>query len=395
MRVFVAGTGIICATGNNVQETLLSFRDHRSGIAPLKNLKTRHAGSLPVGQVKLSNEELANLSGLDPALSRTILLGGAAAIQALAGIRDQLPRYRSGLISAGTVAGMDITEEFAINYFKIQAYDSIGSIINHDCGKGTDIIAKLLGVNAYVSTISTACSSSANSIMQAARLIKQNKLDLVIAGGCDALCRFTINGFNSLMILDQQQCKPFDKNRNGLNLGEGAAFLLLISEKLADTGDFSIIAELTGYCNANDAFHATALSPNGEGPVRAMQGALKMAAIKPSEISYINMHGTGTVNNDQSEAVAVSHVFSGDVPAFSSTKSFTGHTLAASGAVEAVFCSQAIHGQQLFPNFNFNEVMPEVPLKPETSMRAASVKHVLSNSFGFGGNCSSLIFTAC
>jgi 3-oxoacyl-[acyl-carrier-protein] synthase-1 len=227
--------------------------------------------------------------------------------------------------------------------------------------------------------------------MYGARLIKAGMLDVAICGGTDALTRFTINGFNSLKNTDQQPCRPFDADRNGLNLGEAAAFLVLVSEKLNPA---HVLAELSGYCNFNEAFHPTAPSPEGDGAYQAMNGAIRMAGIEPSAVSYINVHGTATLNNDLSEGMAMKRLFGNTPPAFSSTKPYTGHTLAAAGAVEAVFSLLSLQNGEIFPSLNFTTPMPELDLTPATNwQQEVSIQHVLSNSFGFGGNNASLLFS--
>ncbi|HTD42434.1 MAG TPA: beta-ketoacyl-[acyl-carrier-protein] synthase family protein, partial [Mucilaginibacter sp.] len=242
--------------------------------------------------------------------------------------------------------------------------------------------------------ISTACSSSANAIMYGARLIKHNILDVVIAGGTDALTRFTLNGFNTLLILDEQFCQPFDENRRGLNLGEGAGYVVLVSERVAAALKKDPYCSISGYCNFNDAYHQTASSPDGDGPYGAMLGAMKMASLQPKDIDYINLHGTGTSNNDSSEGAAIKRLFDPHYPKMSSTKSFTGHTLGASAGIEAVFSVMAIREGMVYPNLRLQTPMSELPFVPEaTFSRYPKLKNVLSNSFGFGGNCTSLIFS--
>jgi len=217
-------------------------------------------------------------------------------------------------------------------------------------------------------------------------------LNQVIVGGTDALSRFTLNGFNTLMILDRNHCRPFDATRTGLNLGEGAAFLVLETEESANTAGRKIIARLAGYGNANDANHQTATSDDGDGPFLSMQKALKVADLKPEEIDYVNVHGTGTGNNDVTEGKALIRLFGNNIPPFSSTKAFTGHTLGAAGVVESVFSILALQHQVVFPNVNFKEVIPEINLKPVTEIRHQEINYVMTNSFGFGGNDSSVIF---
>src|SRR6202000_2224119 len=191
-------------------------------------------------------------------------------------------------------------------------------------------VADLLGLRHYRTTISTACSSSANAIGFAARLIRHGLLDVVVAGGTDALTKFTLNGFNSLMILDRAWCKPFDNERQGLNLGEGAGYLVLVSHAVALALPAADCV-LSGYANANDAYHQTASSPDGRGSWLAMKTALERSGLQPDDIDYINLHGTRTQDNNLAEGTAIRRLFDPVYPRMSSTKSFTGHTLGASG----------------------------------------------------------------
>jgi 3-oxoacyl-[acyl-carrier-protein] synthase-1 len=227
-----------------------------------------------------------------------------------------------------------------------------------------------------------------------AELIKHGQLDRVVCGGSDVLSKFTLNGFNSLMILDKRTMHPFDATRGGVNLGEGAAYVVIESEEMVQKFNKKPLAELTGYSNSNDAFHQTASSPDGDGALLSMTRALAMAGVKPAEVDYINCHGTATENNDLSEALAIQNLFKEHVPHFSSTKPYTGHTLAAAGSVEAVFAILCIQNKVLFPNLNFENQMPETSIAPVKSLlQNVEVKHVLSNSFGFGGSNTSLLFS--
>jgi 3-oxoacyl-[acyl-carrier-protein] synthase-1 len=303
-------------------------------------------------------------------------------------------QLRIGFISANTVGGMDKSEQFFVDFLSNPQKGRLRNIIHHECGSATELVADKLGIRHYITTISTACSSSANAVFFGARLIRQNRLDVVIAGGTDALTKFTLNGFNTLMILDPEYCKPFDENRKGLNLGEGAGYLVLVSERVASSLKKELYCKLSGYCNANDAYHQTASSPDGTGPFLAMKGALEQAALGTADISYINLHGTGTQNNDITEGTAIKLLFEPSYPKMSSTKSFTGHTLGASGGLEAVFSAMAVKQGLIYPNLRLNTPMQALPFIPETRfLKNEPVKHVLSNSFGFGGNCSSLIFS--
>lgn len=393
MAVLVTGAGIICALGSSPAEVVASFRAHAPGIGPARHLATRHQADYVFGEVPRSNRELAAQHGLPTHLSRTMLLSYHAARQAYDTIpKALLPSSRVGFISATSVGGMDQTEAFFLDYVPDATAGKLRQVIHHDCGKHTDFVAAQLGIRDFVTTVSTACSSAANAVMLGARLLKAGLLDIVIAGGADSLTRFTLNGFNTLMIVDQQQCRPLDASREGLNLGEGAAYVTLMRDDLADPA--AALCRLSGYANTNDAFHQTALSDQGEGPYLAMQQALAAAGVEPADIDYINLHGTGTQNNDAAEGTALRRLFGEALPKLSSTKSFTGHTLAASGGIEAVLAALAVKYGYVFPNYSFAAPMPEVGLQPVQDFHIdPTVRHVLSNSFGFGGNCSALLFS--
>ncbi len=378
-----------------VAEHLDAFKNGKAGMAGITIFDTIHKGKLPVAEVKLSNDELISLTGLIEHNSRTALLSLAAAGEAIADAAiPNLDKLRLGLVSANTVGGMDRSEDFFIKFLADKSKGKLKNVYDHECGSITEIVADKLGITDFVTTISTACSSSANAIFYGARLIKNDVVDVVIAGGADSLTKFTLNGFNTLMILDEDFCKPFDENRKGLNLGEGAGYVVLVSDKVAKTLSKPVYCTLSGYNNSNDAFHQTASSPDGTGSYMAMQGALKMSGLMPPDINYINLHGTGTPNNDSAEGTAVKRVFDPHYPPMSSTKSFTGHTLGASGGIEAVFSALAIRHKIIYPNLRFQTRMNELPFEPETRyLTGQPVKHVMSNSFGFGGNCTSLIFS--
>lgn len=393
--VFVAGIGVISAIGNNAAECLSALQQETTGIGNMHHLHSVHSNTLPVAEVKLSNEELAKLAGLSFSKSRTALLGTIAAQEALNNAAiPNLASLRTGFVSANSVGGMDKSEYFFSDFFSDPKKGRLRNVIHHECGSVTELVADKIGIRNYIATISTACSSSANAIFHGARLIKNNILDVVVAGGADALTRFTLNGFNTLMILDSHYCKPFDENRKGLNLGEGAGYVVLVSEKVAATLKKHPACRLSGYCNANDAYHQTASSPQGTGSYLAMSGALQQSGLQSDDIDYINLHGTGTQNNDIAEGTAIQQLFHPHYPKISSTKTFTGHTLGACGGIEAVFSVMAIQHGIIFPNLRLETPMKELTFIPEKKLvKNIEVKHVLSNSFGFGGNCSSLIFS--
>jgi 3-oxoacyl-[acyl-carrier-protein] synthase-1 len=392
--IFVTGIGIISAIGKNVSETLSSLLESRTGIGKINHLQTIHKDNYVAGEVDYSLQELENLAGLKNSnYNRTTLLSLLATQEALASadIKD-ISAYRTGFISASSVGGMCHSELLYKDFLEHKSHKNF--IDTHYTGAHATDVAKHFGITDYVTTISTACSSAANAIMLGARLINNNILDRVVVGGTDALCKFTFNGFNTLMILDKEWCKPFDDNRKGLNLGEGGAYLVLESARVVKAENKKTLAILSGYGNANDAFHQTASSPDGQGAYAAIQKALEVANLSPNKIDYINAHGTGTANNDSSEAAAMQNIFKENMPPFSSTKSFTGHTLAAAASIEAVITILSIQHKTIFPNLNCITPMQGTALFPITTLQKnTEINHVLSNSFGFGGNCSSLIFS--
>lgn len=386
MKIFVTGIGAVTAIGNTAAENLTNLKSGQTGIG--KSLKHH----LMLGEVKMSDEEIIQKLNLpEEDYSRTTLLGLIAAKEAW-GKNKIAKEIRTGLIAATSVGGLDKMEDY---YLKGQNSEnkSLYELQIHDNGRTADSIAKYLKISGCVGTISTACSSGANAIMHGARMMQANKLDRVVVGGSDPLAQYNIKGFSSLMIYDQEICKPFDESRKGLNLGEGAAFLILENEHSLSISGNKPLCEFAGWNNSSDAFHQTASSPDGKGAAMAMIKALEKANLKTDQISYVNAHGTGTGNNDLSESMALKKVFGEKMPPFSSTKGFTGHTLAAAGAIEAVYCVQSILNQAYLPNLNFKNPVKETGLIPETSFTEnENIEFVLSNSFGFGGNCTCLIF---
>ena len=383
--------GIICGLGCGTRAVFDALRAGKPAIGKVHHLRTSHE-ELPVSEVAMSNEEMIGMLRLpsDMVVTRTPLLGMVAFRQAVeqSGLTDAV---RTAFVNGTTVGGMEKSEQYYLDFFEGKHTEYIAA---HDCGAGTEQIGRLFGHLDAMYTISTACSSATNALITGANLIRSGKADASIVGGTESLSKFHLNGFNSLMILDHEPCKPFDKNRNGLNLGEGAAYLVIETAESARKRGATPLCELSGYANACDAFHQTATSPDGEGPFLAMTGALNRAGLKPADIDYINAHGTGTGNNDLCESVAIKRVFGDRVPPFSSTKSFTGHTTSAAGAVETVISILSLTNGFIPANLNFSSAIEESGLTPVTKgVSDVDLRHVMSNSFGFGGNDSSCIFS--
>jgi 3-oxoacyl-(acyl-carrier-protein) synthase len=385
--------GVVSAIGNSVAENHEALKAATCGIHyKLDLFPSKYAGILPFGQVHISNEELLKtLQVTDTGVTRTSLLALYALNEALAdsGISTEtIQSFDTALIGANTVGGMCLTDELYNDANqKTDGSDYLGS---YDCASVNMFLQKHLKINGIINTINTACSSSANAIMYGAMLMNNGYAKRAIVGGTDSLAKFTINGFNALHILSNEICTPFDEGRKGLNLGEGAAWLIL--EKEEDIQGRKVYAELTGYSNSNDAYHPSSLSDEGDGPYLSMQGALKLANLSADKIDFINAHGTGTENNDQVESRAMIRLFE-TPPAFASTKGNIGHTLGASGAIEAVYSILSLMNQEVYSNLHFKNPIAAAGLTPVTAYKKMPVNHVMSNSFGFGGNCSSLIFS--
>lgn len=395
-KVFITGIGSISSLGLTVEEQLIKLRNAQSGIGKAKHFQSVYTSQLPFAEINASDEELKKLTGFsDSGITRTTLIALKAFQEAIADSnlsQQQISDVRTAFISSSTVGGMCYTDALyadANNKGETSEFYSSYEGSNH-----TLQIVKKYRLRGYTDTINTACSSAANAIMLGARLIQSGRADRAIVGGADCLAKFTVNGFNSLRILNGQPCRPFDENREGLTLGEGAAYLVLEAENVI--GEKQPYAEVKGFGNANDAFHPSATSDDARGPLRAMREALQTAGLSPKDINYINAHGTGTVNNDETESFAFSTLFGNNVPPFSSTKSYTGHTLAAAGAVEAIISVLSIKYKEIYPNLNFETPITNRGLIPVTELQQnIEINHVMSNSFGFGGNGTSLILSRC
>ena len=386
MSIAITGLGIVSAIGMNLDENLNSLQNLRSGISSIDLINELQENFLG-GEIKLTNQELSLIAfGKDQqeVFPRSLLLSLIAAKQAW-GENNISPKIKTVIIGATTVGGMDLAEKILEKDVRIQ------TLAHNPSGIITDYLAGYFHLDEFKTTISTACSSTANAIILGSRMIKNGLADRVLVGGGDSLTKFTVNGFNSLRIYDTGFCKPFDNNRKGLNLGEGAAYIVLENDKSLSITENRKIATVLGWGNANDAYHQTASSPNGEGAQKAMQLALAEADLKPEDIDYINAHGTATANNDLSEGRAIETLF-GKNQLFSSTKGYTGHTLAAAGIVELIYSILSIQNNTIFPVLNNKTKMSELNITPVIDLKQnIEINTILSNSFGFGGNNATII----
>ena len=394
-NIVITGTGIITSLGAGKDENLKKLMAGQKVIGPIRHIRTKH-NDLPAGEVEYSDEQLKELIQYheEGIITRTSLLARVALKEALEEAHlNGTSGQRIAFISGNTVGGMEKSEQYYHDFLNNNSRNEY--IAMHDCGACTDVIAKEFdGHFSLITTISTACSSAANAIILGANLIKEKRADIVVVGGTECISKFHLNGFNTLMILDKEPCRPFDANRHGLNLGEGAAYLVMETEESARRRNVQPVCKLSGYGNACDAFHQTATSPNGEGAFLAMSKALESSGLRPEDIDYINAHGTGTGNNDECEGIAMMRVFGDKMPPVSSTKSYTGHTTSAAGGVESVISILALTHGFIPANLGYQTPIEGHNFKPmDHVIENVSLKHILTNSFGFGGNDSSCIFS--
>ncbi len=390
-RIAITGAGAICAIGHDVDAITRSLTDGRTGISAPRHVQAPF-DDVVVGEVAATNLELtARLvqAGLDPPRSRTTLLALTAALEAVNGARNGI---HTVVVSASTVGGMDLTEQHYAAWAQGDRHD-LNDALEHPVDSHTSHVARAIGSRAMRTTISTACSSSANALIHGAQLLLSGRADRVLAGGADALCAFTMEGFRALSAMDPCPTRPFDPARNGMNLGEAAAYLVLERADDAHRNGRPILGYLGGWANRNDAHHQTATSPTGDGPYEAMHAAIALAGMATTQVDHVNAHGTGTGNNDDTELTALERLFD-QVPPLAATKALTGHTLAAAGALEAVIALICMR-TGLIPA----GPVPTLPMeghrtRPVPQALKRPVRSVLSNSFGFGGNDTALLLLA-
>ena len=375
--VYIKGAGIISALGSGPDATEQTLRDNRSAIRPLMLFPLLHASPLPAGQVSadfLSEDE-------PPLLPRTHRLALVAARQAMAESGCHCPP--EAIILGTTTGGIRTTEQLLKeNARQQELYQYHGLHTVATC------VAGECHCTGPALVVSTACSSGVVAIALALKMLRSGMYKTVLAGGVDSLSRLTYFGFYSLQLVDRAGCKPLDQNRQGMAVAEGAGMLLLTTEKPENCR-----AEILGAGLSCDAYHPAAPHPDGQGAFMAMHNALTDAGLGPDAISYINLHGTGTPDNDLAEAKAVRRLFA-TVPPLSSIKGASGHSLAAAGAIEAIVSAIAVAKNLMPANTGLKIVDPLLGVAPLTKPAEAPVQAVLTNSLGFGGNNGSLVIGA-
>jgi 3-oxoacyl-[acyl-carrier-protein] synthase-1/3-oxoacyl-[acyl-carrier-protein] synthase II len=364
--------GIISPVGRGIPQTIHAIRESLSGIQPLTLFPAASAEPLPVGEIKEAID-----TGSVP---RTHSLALIAARQAL----NDAPGDPPCAIVIGVTTGGVLTTEENLKRGRADpqsfAYHAVGSV--------ADYLARELNCRGPVLTVSTACSSGGVALKVAANLLKTGSVKRVLAGGVDALCRLTYYGFNALQLIDPDGARPLDRDRKGMSVSEGAAMLVLEAH---ENPPANAVAQVLGAGLSCDAFHPAAPHPQGAGGIAAMQAAVAEAGIALADIDYINLHGTGTIHNDLSEASAIDTLFGDRKPLLSSVKGAFGHSLAAPGAIEAVVAALCIQHGRVPANTGCERPDPALKLDPVMKPARADLDVVLSNSFGFGGNNAAVI----
>ncbi len=389
-QIAVTGVGIVSAVGWTIEETWQALADGRSGLGPVTLFASERCGGLPVGEVR---GDPAERSGLGFG-SRSDHLAVWAARQAVTDAGLDLSRVasdRGAVVLGALTGGMAFTDEFLSRLHREKIADP-SHLGYRGCYHSADRVAELFGLDGFRATLANACASGGSALSLGCELLEAGEADVVLAGGVDCLNRVVLNGFNSLLLVSPEGCRPFDADRRGMSLGEGAGVLVLETFARARARNARPRAWLAGRGNSCDAHHVSAPQPAGLGLQRAMRAALRDAGLDASAVDYVNAHGTGTADNDPAEARAISAVFGAKPPAVSSTKRFFGHAMAAAGAIEAIVSLLALERQAIPPNLGLRKVDPNVPFSPVTECRAARLEVAMSTSLGFGGNNSALLF---
>jgi 3-oxoacyl-[acyl-carrier-protein] synthase II len=395
--VVVTGIGTVNPLATSASAFATALRDGGCAIGPVTVFDTTGYRSRIAAEVRDATPPASLPSPLRRRVSRADVFALAAVAEALAdsGLDGALPRERIGLALGGTTGGMLLAEACLRDRIegrsgRYRATPLVGTPIS----TSADVVASVFALAGPRLTLSTACSSSANAIGIALDWLRLGRADLVVAGGTESLCATVFAGFNSLHALSLTPCRPFDRRRDGLSLGEGAAVLVLERAETAARRGARAHAEIRAYGTSADAHHLTAPHPEGLGAALAMRRALARAGLDPADVDYINAHGTGTPLNDAVESAAIASVF-GAAPgrlAVSSTKAAVGHTLGAAGAIEALATVIALRDGFVPATVTLEEPDEAFPhdFVPRRS-RPAELRWALSNSYGFGGNNTSLV----
>jgi 3-oxoacyl-[acyl-carrier-protein] synthase II len=388
-RVAVVAAGVVSPLGFGLSETLDSLREARDCVNGVTRFSVTGCRCKTAGQ--LPDERLLNRR-YNGAHARRWHRASHMVIQALGEALTQEPQFKPELTVVGTTSGgMSYGEDYFRSLNRNSSLrHSPTWIANYPAQKPVIDAQEAFGISAPCQVIANACASGTNAIGHAFECVRSGRYQRVLAGGYDALSELVFVGFDSLQASTPEKCRPFDRDRTGMVLGEGAAVVALENLDAARARGASVLAEIIGYGISTDNFHLTQPDPSGIGPRQAMDRALESANISADVVDYINAHGTATAFNDAAEGKAISALF--DRVPVSSTKSMMGHSLGAAGAVEAIICLLALQYQFLPPNINFHAADEDIDLNiVANEARRAVLRTVLSNSFGFGGTNASIL----
>lgn len=396
MRILCCASSIVSVSGIGVDKCFDDISN--ADYSAKKTQYTDTAHEVPLREIPFSNEDIKRMLADNYNVALPSRIYTRTALLSMLTVADLLQSSPSVsgkkvvVVNATTAGGMDKSELY---YRDLKANgDADAALVQgHEPADATNLVCDILESRGaevmWSTTVSTACSSSAVAVGIGMDMLKTGDVDFAICMGVDPLCKFTINGFNSLGILSKNVCRPFDADRDGLNLGEGAASVMLCRDVACHVSDgISALCEVLSCETAADAFHQTATSPDAVGPTLAMKAALQKAGIDARKISYVNAHGTATPNNDESESTAMANIFGEKLPPFSSTKFWTGHTLGACGVLEMALSAEMLKRQQILPTRNFEKVER---FSPVDKMEDANLEYIMTNSFGFGGGATSII----
>jgi 3-oxoacyl-[acyl-carrier-protein] synthase II len=388
-RVAVVAAGVVSPLGLGLEETLDALRAARDCITPVKRFSVDQCRCKTAGQIP--DERLLG-EPTNGHWARRLHRAAHMMVHAMGGLLGQAPEFKPELAVIGTTSGgMSFGEDYYRSLRRQRpSRRAPGWIANYPAQKPVVDALDAFDISAPCQVIANACASGTNAIGHAFECVRSGRYERVLTGGYDAISELVFVGFDSLQASTPEKCRPFDRQRSGMTLGEGAAVLALENLESAQARGANILAEIIGYGISTDNFHMTQPNPTGAGPRQAMEAALRSAGIPAETVDYINAHGTATLFNDAAEGKAISELF-GHVP-ISSTKSMMGHSLGAAGAIEAIFCLLALQYQFLPPNINFRSPDEDFDLDIVANQsRPAEVRTVLSNSFGFGGTNASIL----
>src|SRR5437667_1008456 len=389
-RVAVVAAGVVSPLGFGLTETLDSLRNSRDCVSPVRRFSVEQCRCKTAGQIP--DERLLAGRNDAPRSRRRLHRASHMMIQALNELLTQQPQFKPELTVIGTTSGgMSYGEDYYRSVHQAGKLRHAPTwIANYPAQKPVIDAQEAFGISSPCQVIANACASGTNAIGHAFECVRSGRYQRVLAGGYDALSELVFTGFDSLQASTPEKCRPFDRHRAGMVLGEGAAILALENLELARKRGAPVLAEIVGYGISTDNFHITQPDPSGVGPQQAMEWALQSAEISADQVDYINAHGTATIFNDAAEGKAISQLFNG-VPV-SSTKSMMGHSLGAAGAIEAVISLLSLRHQFLPPNINFDALDDCLDLNVVANeSRPAVVRMALSNSFGFGGTNASIL----